>query len=260
MQSARLSEVTEYANIISYCSFLTSEHACPGGTNAAYLVACELGGAVLYASESVLDLPAGTYAVLDGHTSFTVSPRPGGRVFLLPVTPDGPLIMNTAMPLCHEGMLLLYILRDELLQRKPGYRALAAGLIIRLLGETIMKRGDLPAKDQAPSLNIGDIREYIAVDSADASLRAVAAHFYYHPNTLSRFIRRECGKSFTDLSREVRMEKASVLLLETSLPVCKIAELCGYRNMTHFYKLFYQEFEKTPDQCRRESRSRMSCF
>lgn len=156
---------------------------------------------------------------------------------------------NLLLPqhLSAEGKQILNGLAFELVQRKPGFQSVVAGLITRLLGETVaLQPGPRP-------LRVEDIRAFIETNSAHATLKTVAEHFYYHPNTLSRFVRRSCGMHFTEFSRTVRLEKAANLLIETRIPVYRVAELCGYQNLTHFYNLFLNMFEKTPDQFRKSA-------
>ena len=80
----------------------------------------------------------------------------------------------------------------------------------------------------------------------DATLASVAAHFNFHPNTVSGMIKRETGKSFGETLREIRMQRALSLLEARTLPIAQVAALCGYENPSNFYRVFKDTFGMTP--------------
>lgn len=78
------------------------------------------------------------------------------------------------------------------------------------------------------------------------TLKAVAYKFSYHPNYVSTLLRKETGKSFSELLREQRMDRAAVLLGGTDLPVSEIARLLGYSNTSNFHKAFRAHYGTSP--------------
>lgn len=224
-----------------------------------YLALCQLGRAQLSFCAGQEELSAGEGALVAGETAFTVYPQSGGRVFVLPFAVgelgyepgNSPLLR----PLSEESGLILGMLHRELNQRRPGYQEVARGLIIRLLRENLERFAPPQGRARSCALRLAEIEDYILGHCMEASLAQTAAHFYYHPNTLSRFIRSSCGKSYSDYSRDLRLRRAAGLLLQTPLPVYRIAELCGYSNKTHFYSLFANLFGKTPSEYRRQGLS-----
>lgn len=82
------------------------------------------------------------------------------------------------------------------------------------------------------------IAQYIGEHFDSATLQSVAAHFSYHPNYISTLLKRELGKSFSELVLQQRMERAVILLNGTTLSVQEIALLLGYSNSSNFYKAF----------------------
>lgn len=90
------------------------------------------------------------------------------------------------------------------------------------------------------------ILSYMSQNCAEASLASVAAHFSFHPNTVSSIIKRETGQSFGETLREIRMQRAVALLETRSIPVAQIAQLCGYDNPSNFYRAFKNAFGLTP--------------
>lgn len=92
---------------------------------------------------------------------------------------------------------------------------------------------------------------YMRQNLTIATLKSIAEHFYYHPNTVSAILRRDLGMSFSELLLDIRMEHARCLLLETDLPIVWIAEKCGYHHMTSFYHAFYKKYQMTPNDYRK---------
>lgn len=78
------------------------------------------------------------------------------------------------------------------------------------------------------------IVRYIGAHSAAVTLKDIAAHFSYHPNYISTLLRRETGKSFSEILLEQRMERAVSLLKGTDLSIEEIAEMLGYSNSSNF--------------------------
>lgn len=90
------------------------------------------------------------------------------------------------------------------------------------------------------------VLQYMSSHSDVATLKCIASHFSYHPNYLSSLLRRETGKSFSELLLAQRMEKAALLLSETGLSVEEIAPMLGYGNSSNFYKAFRKYYRCSP--------------
>ena len=90
------------------------------------------------------------------------------------------------------------------------------------------------------------IVQYIGEHFDTVTLGEVAAHFSYHPNYISGYIRRETGKSFSEIVLEQRMERAAALLRRTDLSIEDIAAMLGYSNNSNFYKAFRAYYRVSP--------------
>ena len=90
------------------------------------------------------------------------------------------------------------------------------------------------------------ILDYMSDHSAEATLESTAAQFNYHPNTISALLKRELGKTFSEVIREYRLERAGILLATTDMPVEQVAPLCGYEHLGNFYRIFKSYFGVTP--------------
>ena len=78
------------------------------------------------------------------------------------------------------------------------------------------------------------------------TLKDIAAHFSYHPNYISMLLHKETGRKFTEILLEKRMERAVLLMKNTSLSLEEISVLLGYSNHSNFYKAFKEYYGMTP--------------
>lgn len=90
------------------------------------------------------------------------------------------------------------------------------------------------------------IIQYIGEHFDTATLRNIAAHFSYHPNYISGYLRQKTGKSFSELLLEQRMERAAALLKGTTLSIEEIAAMLGYSSNSNFYKAFRRYYHVSP--------------
>ena len=90
------------------------------------------------------------------------------------------------------------------------------------------------------------ILQYIRSHSESVTLKDISDHFSYHPNYVSSLLRRELGKSFSEILLETRMDRAVILLKGTTLSIEEISVILGYANTSHFYKAFRSFYGRTP--------------
>jgi AraC-like DNA-binding protein len=74
--------------------------------------------------------------------------------------------------------------------------------------------------------------------SQKISLKDVAKRVFLSPNYVSHLIRRETGRSFTELVTERRVEVATELLCHTSLRVSEVASRVGFDDEAYFARRF----------------------
>ena len=90
------------------------------------------------------------------------------------------------------------------------------------------------------------ILQYVNACPEAVTLKEVAAHFSYHPNYISTLLRKDVGKTFSEIILEKRMSKAVILLKRTSLSIEEISVMLGYSNTSNFYKAFREYFHISP--------------
>lgn len=84
----------------------------------------------------------------------------------------------------------------------------------------------------------------------DITLADVGDAVFLNPIYISRLIKEQTGRNYTDLIMEMRIEKAVELLKETNLYVYEIAERVGYHNLKYFYKVFKKVKGNSPNDYR----------
>lgn len=98
------------------------------------------------------------------------------------------------------------------------------------------------------------VRMEIARNYGDADLTAerTACQLGVSVRALQRALARE-ELSFRGMLRDQRMRAAYEALATTSEPIDRIANACGYGELSSFYRAFKQKFERTPNELRSET-------
>ncbi|CAM3623147.1 response regulator [Erysipelothrix urinaevulpis] len=85
------------------------------------------------------------------------------------------------------------------------------------------------------------------------SLDIVADAVNLNPEYLSRSFKKEMNKTYSAFLSELRLEKARVLLLDTTYQVQEVANAVGYYNVSYFSTLFKKEFGINPYEYRKQN-------
>ncbi|MBR5753363.1 MAG: helix-turn-helix domain-containing protein, partial [Clostridia bacterium] len=93
-------------------------------------------------------------------------------------------------------------------------------------------------EDDSDDEVIVQVLQYIENHYNDGSLSECADLLYYDFNWLSREIKKQTGKTYTELLQEKRMSQAAFLLKTTKMNVADIAYSIGYENVSYFHRLF----------------------
>lgn len=101
---------------------------------------------------------------------------------------------------------------------------------------------------------IPHILNYIRQNFADTSVEELASYFSLSSSYLSRIFKEHTQVTLTEALRQIRIQKASEYLCNTSLSVQSIAEAVGYDDVTHFIRMFKKLKQMTPLQYRKVNR------
>lgn len=106
----------------------------------------------------------------------------------------------------------------------------------------------LPARDKNNLKKIGAIMSYIEQNFQTIALEELAEKLHYSSAYLSRIIKKNTGKTFTEIIQTLRLEYAANLLKTSGKSVAAIAEACGYGSDEHFIRIFRKNYRQTPLQ------------
>lgn len=82
--------------------------------------------------------------------------------------------------------------------------------------------------------------------SDNITLPSLAEELSVSPQYLSTVFKKNVGISFIEHLNNVRLRRASKLLLETQENITRISEMCGYRDLSHFLRCFKASFGSSP--------------
>ena len=133
----------------------------------------------------------------------------------------------------------------EYADRKEDTQRILKSMLQTLLLE-IARRYRIEKSGTAAKTLAEQIMDYMGDHSDVVTLKDIAAHFSYHPNYISALLHRETGRKFTEILLEKRMERAVLLMKNTSLSLEEISVLLGYSNHSNFYKAFKEYYKMTP--------------
>lgn len=96
------------------------------------------------------------------------------------------------------------------------------------------------------------IMALIKETKGNISLNECADSLSYHPNYLSKVLKREKGVTFTDIVNEEKLKQAKYMLLTTEYSVADISERLHYNNVQNFIRFFKNQVGSTPAAFRKE--------
>ena len=140
---------------------------------------------------------------------------------------------------------LVYTLTEEIPNRRGILQSTMGLLFAQLLNHTEALRFDSREQNAAIS-----VLRYIEEHYADGSLGEIAAQLHYELPYLSRLVRQETGKNYTELLQEKRLSQAAWLLRNTGRKVDEISLSVGYENVSYFHRLFAERFGCSPKRYR----------
>lgn len=103
---------------------------------------------------------------------------------------------------------------------------------------------------------IYQVEQYIRLHyHEDITLNSLADLVYLNSNYLSNVFAQVTGCTLNRYIKQIRMEKAQELLLNTNMKVSDISQAVGYPNTSYFCKSFQKMFGATPERFRQRDTS-----
>jgi two-component system response regulator YesN len=84
------------------------------------------------------------------------------------------------------------------------------------------------------------------------TLKDLAKHFLYSPNHLGQMFKEETSEHFSDYILNLRLDRVKQLLDDPTMKIYEAADRLGFKNMTHFYRLFKKRFGISPGDYRKK--------
>jgi two-component system response regulator YesN len=84
------------------------------------------------------------------------------------------------------------------------------------------------------------------------TLKDLAKHFLYSPNHLGQMFKEETSMHFSDYILNLRLDRVKQLLDDPTMKIYEAADRLGFKNMTHFYRLFKKRFGISPGDYRKK--------
>lgn len=84
------------------------------------------------------------------------------------------------------------------------------------------------------------------------TLKDLAKHFLYSPNHLGQLFKEETSIHFSDYMLNQRLDRVKLLLDDPTMKIYEAADRLGFKNMTHFYRLFKKRFNISPGDYRKK--------
>lgn len=130
--------------------------------------------------------------------------------------------------------------------------------LIRTAAFTLSEKGVniLPFKDVGGNQYTKRAVEIINESfSEEITLRTVASQLSISSQYLSTVFKNSIGLNFSTYLNDIRLHRASELLVETHESITYICEVCGYRNLSHFLRCFKNKFGCSPTVYRKANRT-----
>ena len=94
------------------------------------------------------------------------------------------------------------------------------------------------------------VLQYVEEHYRDGELSELAEILHYDFYWLSKEIKRQTGKNYTELIQTKRLSQACYLLKTTKKSIADIAFMVGYENVSFFHRIFQKKYSVTPRQYR----------
>ena len=147
----------------------------------------------------------------------------------------------------------LELLTEEICNKAPGYTQSIQGLATKLLLDTAraytqgVPAEPVPITERGSKSIVQTASRYLRDNYArPIEVRDVAAQVHLSERHLSRLFVRETQRSVLEFLTDLRIEAASQLLLDDTLPIKQVVRAVGYTDPHYFTTLFGRKTGVTP--------------
>lgn len=161
-------------------------------------------------------------------------------------------------PIDPEMEQYIHALILEHFDRKPFYKQMVVANLILVLGQIARIHKNQVTEQNHQLIQSGklpEILQYIQLNYATVNLASMAEQFHYSEAHLSRMIKKQTGKTFSEILSDIRFQIAENYLCQSDLGVETIAEMVGYQNVSNFFRNFKQKYHCSPKEYRSQHRA-----
>ena len=174
------------------------------------------------------------------------------------------LIPDDAEPVCNAGAeaeelcALLDMMYAQLSEDRPGCEPFCHFAMLSFLGRVLYLSGNAPKRPvvETEKTALGlRVKEYIDHHYMEQlTLQTIGEVFHVSPYYLAHAFKETCGYPPRQYLLRRRIGEAQNLLLNTDLPISRIAELVGYETQNYFDQQFSKHTGMAPRKFRQTSR------
>lgn len=155
----------------------------------------------------------------------------------------------------HIQTLALEILREYMNQEKFCRNAMKHYLC--LLFTTLYRQNVQITSSQRVSRTIQhyqQILDYLAQNYQTADLASTADAVHFSKQYVCRIVREASGMTFNSLLMKTRLELVCSYLLQSSLSIEKITEICGFSTPSHLSRSFKEHYGMSPSEYKKTNK------
>lgn len=151
------------------------------------------------------------------------------------------------LPIQNLAENLIWTIMNKLPNKRSVNQTTMGLLMLQLVNQSERVENSEVNKEQR---FIMAVLAYIEEHYRDGKLTELAEKLNYDVCWMSRIIKSNMGKSYTELVQEKRLNQAAYLLTNTTMSVMDIGLTVGYENISHFHRIFRERYGMTPRKYR----------
>lgn len=138
---------------------------------------------------------------------------------------------------------IIELLLEEFLRAENSSRLVIESTLIVLFGEILRGYKSNPFMKKMIS--------FISNNLEEISVEKAASYFGYHKNYFPHVVQKKTNYTFWQIVTDLRISKASTLLLTTTYSNEDISNIIGYKSTASFYAQFEARYHMTPAEFRK---------
>lgn len=142
-------------------------------------------------------------------------------------------------------------IENELADREEDRKTLIKTYLVQLcsfIGRYVNSSLKYPQRQSRDAETASLVIKIIEKEFTDntLSLETIASRVFVSPSNLSRVFKAQSGQLFSEYLRDIRLTHAAALIRESEHTVEKIVSMCGFKDISSFYRNFRETFGMTP--------------